>query len=128
MNAESPPKRTWRVASWLHARPAILGTFTGAALGLSTVILSAINAISAQQAIAMALPSIVALVGGLLHMIILDPWTAWQRGFQQGCQASAPCRLRVLDGGAAPVPGRDDVAEAGRLTSPPARAALRRVL
>lgn len=127
MTAESPPPWMWRAASWLHARPAILGTWAGAALGMTTIIVSAINAISAQQAIAMALPAIVFLVGGLVHMIVLDSWTAWQRGFQQGCQAGMPCRLRYLDPGAAARPGRHDVAADDRLRSS-ARGGLRQVL
>jgi hypothetical protein len=132
MNAQSPLQWMWRAVSWLHARPAILGTWAGAGLGVSTVILSAINAISAQQAIAMALPAIVALVGGLLHTTMLDAWTAWQRGFQQGCQTGMPCRQGdlspVVNPGVAAVPGRDEVAGEDRLTAPVPRAALRRVL
>jgi hypothetical protein len=127
MNAESPPKWMWRAASWLHARPTILGTWAGAALGLSTVILSAINAISAQQAIAMALPATVALVAGMVHMIVADPLTAWQRGFQQGCQAGIPCQLHPLDAGAAATPGGDELTEADRRTPRVARTGLRKV-
>lgn len=96
-------------------------------MGISTIILSAVNAISAQQAIAMALPATIALVGGLVYMIVLDPWTAWQRGFQQGCQASAPCQLRALDPGPAAAPARDDAAQASRSAPPLNRAELRRV-
>jgi hypothetical protein len=127
MNAESPSQWIWGAASWLHARPALLGTFAGGALGVSTIILSAINAISAQQAIAMALPAIITLVGGLLYMMVHDPWIAWQRGFQQGYQASMSCRMSGLDPGVSAAPGPDGVPEADRPAPPIARAALRKV-
>jgi hypothetical protein len=127
MNAESPPKWARRAVAWLHTRPEILGTYAGAALGLSTVMLSAINAISAQQAIAMALPATVTTVGGLIYMLVRDSRTAWQRGFQQGCQAGIPCRLRGLDADAAAVPRRDDVPDDARLASQLPRAGLRQV-
>ena len=128
MNAESPPQWIWRTASWLHARPAILGTCAGAALGLTTVMLSAINAISAQQAIAMALPSMVAVIGGLVHMIVHDSWTAWQRGFQQGCRVSIPCQLNGLNSGVVAALDRDDGPDAERQPSPTARGGLHKVL
>ena len=50
----------------------------GAILGVSTVVFSAINAISTQQAVAMAVPAIVAITGGLVRMLVLDSWAAWQ--------------------------------------------------
>jgi hypothetical protein len=128
MNAESSPQWMRRAAARLQARLAILGTCAGAALGVSTVILSAINAISAQQAIAMALSANVALIGGLLRTIILDPRTAWQRGFQQGYQIRVPHQPSGPDPRVAAVPGHDDVGKAGRPASPMARAGLRRVL
>jgi hypothetical protein len=128
MNAETPPQWIWRAASWLHARPAILGTCAGAALGVSTVILSAINAISAQQAIAMALPSMVAVIGGLVHMIVHDSWTAWQRGFQQGCRVSIPCQLDGLHPGVVAALDREDGPDAERQPSPTARGGLHKVL
>jgi len=53
-----------------------------------TVILSATNAVSAQQAIAMALPAAVTALSGMLGLFIPDAWTAWRRGFRQGCEAA----------------------------------------
>ncbi|HWF83048.1 MAG TPA: hypothetical protein VN695_20925 [Streptosporangiaceae bacterium] len=53
-----------------------------------TVILSASNQVSAQQAIAMALSAGVIAQGGLLGLFIPDAWTAWRRGFQHGCEAA----------------------------------------
>jgi len=128
MNAESSSRWMRRATAWLQTRLAILGTCTGAALGVSTVILSAINAISAQQAIAMALSANVALVGGLLRTIILNPRTAWQRGFEQGYQIRVPRQPSGLDPRVTAVPGRDDAGKPGRPASPMARAGLRRVL
>src|SRR4029077_12635643 len=72
---------------WRYWKPALLCTCAGGALGLITVILSAINAISAQQAIAMALPAGVTAIGGQINLLVSDSWTAWRRGFRQGCEA-----------------------------------------
>src|SRR5215472_4502312 len=63
-------------------------TVVGITTVVITVILSATNAVSAQQAIAMALSAGVTAMGGLLGLIIPDPWTAWRRGFRQGCEAA----------------------------------------
>jgi hypothetical protein len=57
-----------------------------------TVILSAINAVSAQQAVAMALPAGLTALAGLLGMMIPDAWTAWRRGFREGCEAARRCQ------------------------------------
>ena len=69
-----------RVTAWC--------TVAGTTTVVITVILSAANAVSAQQAIAMALPAGVTALGGLLGLIIPDAWTAWRRGFRQGCEAA----------------------------------------
>jgi hypothetical protein len=57
-----------------------------------TVMLSATNAVSAQQAIAMALPAAVTALSGMLGLFIPDAWTAWRRGFRQGCEAAMRCQ------------------------------------
>jgi hypothetical protein len=62
---------------------------TGAILDVATVIVCALNAISAQQAIAMALPAALLTAGGLIALLLPDPWCAWRRGFMHGCQAAA---------------------------------------
>ena len=80
--ARSSPRE--RLAAWC--------TVVGITTVVITVILSAINAVSAQQAIAMALPAGVTALGGWLGLIIPDAWTAWRRGFRQGCEAAQRCQ------------------------------------
>ena len=65
--------------------------YTAAGVGLSvvTVIVSALNAISAQQAVALALPAGMMTLGGLVAMAVPDAWVAWRRGFEHGCEAAA---------------------------------------
>jgi hypothetical protein len=50
-----------------------------------TVVLSAVNAVSPQQSIALALPAALLMIGGLVRAAAPDAWTAWQRGFKAGC-------------------------------------------
>jgi hypothetical protein len=61
----------------------------GMVLDLATVIVCALNVVSAQQAIAMALPAALITAGGMIGWLLPDPWVAWRRGFQQGCAAAA---------------------------------------
>lgn len=96
MSAGSLAERVRHAVSWGQARSGALVTCVGTVLGLSTVIFSATNMISAQQAIAMAVPAIVAITGGLIRVLVLDSWTAWRRGFEQGCQAALVHRLHSL--------------------------------
>jgi uncharacterized membrane protein len=70
-----------RLAPWCTA--------LGAALSLITVIVSALDAITAQQAIAMALPAGLTTVSGLIAMTVPDAWVAWRRGFRQGYETAA---------------------------------------
>jgi uncharacterized membrane protein len=70
-----------RLAPWCAA--------VGAVLSLITVIVSALDAISAQQAIAMALPSGMTTVFGLIAMMLPDAWVAWRRGFRHGYETAA---------------------------------------
>jgi hypothetical protein len=60
------------------------------------VIVSALNVISAQQAIAMALPAVLTTVGGLIALTVPDAWAAWRRGFQHGCDAALRCEQHPL--------------------------------
>lgn len=62
-------------------------TAVGITTVVTTVIVTATNMVSAQQAVAMALSAGLTLLGGLLGLFIPDPWTAWRRGFRQGCEA-----------------------------------------
>jgi hypothetical protein len=52
---------------------------------LVTVILCLTNTVAGPQAIAMALSTGMTTVGGLLGTLIPDVWTAWRRGFREGC-------------------------------------------
>jgi len=85
---------------WLAA----LNTAVGIALTAATVGLLALDAISTQQAIALAVPAVLTTVGGMAGLIVLDAWTAWRRGFRHGCEAAMssqrPARLlRAEDAG-----------------------------
>jgi len=82
-----------RLAPWCAA--------FGGVLSLITVIVSALDAITVQQAIAMALPAGMTTVIGLIAMTVPDAWVAWRRGFQQGYQTAAssePLSLVVEQG------------------------------
>ncbi|HXS66542.1 MAG TPA: hypothetical protein VN767_27115 [Streptosporangiaceae bacterium] len=81
-------------------------TCTGGALGLMDVPLSAFNAISAQQAIALALPAGVTITVGLINVYIGDSSAAWRRGFQQGCQACKLYQMLDVKSGFAALPSR----------------------
>jgi uncharacterized YccA/Bax inhibitor family protein len=61
----------------------------GMVLDAITVIVCALNVVSAQQAVAMALPAGLLTAGGMIGLLLPDPWVAWRRGFQQGCVAAA---------------------------------------
>jgi hypothetical protein len=115
MSAGSPPQRARHVISWGQARPGIMVTCVGAVLGLTTVVFSATNTISAQQAIAMAVPAIVSITGGLIHTLVLDSWTAWRRGFEQGCQAALVYRPHGLNTDGSTTSDLNGVADSGRL-------------
>jgi len=94
------------VNSWRLARPAVLVTCIGGALGLAAVTLSALNAISAQQVIALALPAGVTINVGLINVYVPNSWAAWRRGFQQGCQACKLSRMLDVNSGLATPSGR----------------------
>lgn len=81
--------RRERLAAWC--------TVVGITTVVVTVIVCATNAISAQQAIAMALSAGVTALSGLLGLIVPDAWTAWRRGFRQGCEAAMRCQSDSLD-------------------------------
>jgi hypothetical protein len=66
-------------------------TVAGLVLDAATVIVCALNAVSVQQAIAMALPAALATAVGLTGLLVPDPWAAWRRGFQHGCATAARC-------------------------------------
>ncbi len=66
-------------------------TVAGTVLDVATVIVCALNAVSAQQAIAMALPAGLITAGGVIALLVRDPWVAWRRGFEQGSAAAGRC-------------------------------------
>jgi uncharacterized membrane protein len=70
-----------RLAPWCTA--------LGAVFSLITVIVSALDTITAQQAIAMALPAGLTTVSGLIAMTVPDAWVAWRRGFRHGYETAA---------------------------------------
>jgi hypothetical protein len=78
----------YQAAPWRAAKSARIYMVIGGMLGLVTIVLSALNAISAQQSIALSLPAVVLTVRGVMGHLISDSWTAWRRGFQQGCLAA----------------------------------------
>jgi hypothetical protein len=73
----------------LRPRLAARATALGIVLSSATVILSALNLISIQQTIAMALAAALTTLGGLIVWIVPDAWVAWRRGFRRGCEAAA---------------------------------------
>lgn len=96
-------QRIYRVANWRAVLPALLAC-CGAILGVITIILSASNRVSPQQAIALALPTIVITIGGLVASLVPDAWTAWRRGFKQGCRVGLILQREGLYSGSTPTP------------------------
>ncbi|MGO8956293.1 MAG: hypothetical protein ACLQFR_02795 [Streptosporangiaceae bacterium] len=86
----------YRVGRWRTVRPAALWTFFGGILASVTIILSALNLGSAQQSIALAVPALVMTIGGLINTLVPDSWTAWRRGFKQGCRVGAMCQRDAM--------------------------------
>jgi hypothetical protein len=70
-------------------RPAVWSLAGGIVLDAATVIVCALNAVSAQQAIAMALPAALITGGSFIALLVPDPWCAWRRGFIHGSEAAA---------------------------------------
>jgi hypothetical protein len=82
--------------AWRRARLAASTTVVGIALSSAAVILSALNAVSTQQAIAMAVPAVLVTVGGLGGRIVPDAWIAWRRGFRHGCAAALTSQTSLI--------------------------------
>ncbi len=107
MNASSRWQWTYRVRRWRVVQAAARWAFSGGLLlGLITIILGAFNQVSAQQVIALALPATVITIGGLINRLIPDAWTAWRRGFKQGCRIAVIVQRDSIysNGGGAPTP------------------------
>jgi hypothetical protein len=77
------------VVAELWVRLAAWSIAVGIALSSVTVALSALNAISTQQAIATGLPAVLITVAGIGGLVVPDAWIAWRRGFRRGCEAAA---------------------------------------
>ena len=90
--ARSSPRA--RLAAWCTA--------VGLADTVITIIVCAVNAVTTQQAIAMALFAGLTTAGGLIGKIIPDAWTAWRRGFRQGCETALKCKPGGLDSSIVP--------------------------
>jgi hypothetical protein len=86
------------VGAWRRVRLAAWITAMGVALSSVTVVLSALNAISTQLAIGMALPAGLITIGGIAGWIVPDAWIAWRRGFGHGCKAALNSQAYVLLG------------------------------
>jgi hypothetical protein len=97
MDSESRwPQLPPAVGTRRRASLAVWITAAGTALSSVTVALSALNTISTQQAIAMALPAVLITVGGMASWIVPDAWIAWRRGFRHGCKAGLNSRAYAL--------------------------------
>jgi hypothetical protein len=90
----------WRPLRTVRSRPRVRVVVwimaVGIALSLVTVALSALNAITIQQAIAMALPATVTTIGGMIGLVVPDAWIAWRRGFRSGCETAWTCQTYRL--------------------------------
>jgi len=79
-------------SDWMrHTRPrrALWSMLAGTILDVATVIVCALNAVSAQQAVAMALPAALITAVSFIALLLPDPWCAWRRGFMAGCETAA---------------------------------------
>lgn len=65
-----------RLAAWCQV--------TGAVIAMATVICSRLNVISTQQTIALGLPAVMLIVGGVIAGSTVDPSTAQRLGFRAG--------------------------------------------
>jgi hypothetical protein len=65
------------------------GAAAGVILGTSAVICLAVGVISGEQALAMALPAVLLIVGGLVVMAMPEPATGQRRGFRAGLFAGS---------------------------------------
>lgn len=99
----------WRGRS--HVRAAMLVTAAGALLALATIVLGFVTDISPQGAIALAMVATLSTLGGMLGVIVPDPWAAWRRGFAQGCKAAETYQTHRLPSETAGKPTQDTAGE-----------------
>jgi hypothetical protein len=91
MDGESPWRRQGARPRWPHIRPSAVCAVAGGFLTLVTMALCISNAVSTQQAIALAFPAALITLGGWISIIVPDALIAWRRGFQQGWNAAMDC-------------------------------------
>jgi ABC-type sugar transport system substrate-binding protein len=61
--------------------------WAGGVVGVATIITSAVDAVSAPVALAMAASSMSAMAAGLVGWTLPGARTAWRRGYRQGLEA-----------------------------------------
>src|SRR5216684_29527 len=100
-------------------RPKLALRWVGAGVVLTviTVILSAVNAVSPQQLIALALSAAALTIGGLIRAAVPDVWTAWRDGFRHGCETGPLLRTGPSGSGSED----ENPAGPGAALTPPAR-------
>jgi hypothetical protein len=96
--AAGPPERPEREhPRWPRARIASWCVSAGIILGAAALLCRALGAVSTQQAIAIGLPGVLLLVGGLIAAAIPDPETGRRMSFEAGFQMGwLLTRLRSL--------------------------------
>ncbi len=125
MDSKSLRQQLSKTQSWSRARLAAWCMGTGAVVTLVTVILSFNDTIDQLDAIALALLATTITLGGLIGMTVPDAWTAWRRGFRQGCEAAVRSRYGALEpeatksGALGPMPPRELAARRGWRIEPP---------
>jgi hypothetical protein len=93
MDAGGPQQPDDNTTPRLRARLAAWCEVAGVILGIATVICSLLGVLSAQQAVALGLPTVLLIVGGLIAAASPDASTGRRLGFQAGLQAGALLRL-----------------------------------
>jgi hypothetical protein len=106
MNASSWWHTIYRLGRWRTPSAAARWAGVGGILGLITITLSAVNVVSAQQAIALALPAAIITIAGSIRSAMPDSCAAWRAGFRQGCRVAQTCRRDALYPGGAVAPNR----------------------
>ena len=85
--AAGPPERPERHhPRWPRAAVAAWCVSAGFILGAAALLCRALGAVSTQQAIAIGLPGVLLLVGGLIAAAIPDPETGRRMSFEAGFQ------------------------------------------
>lgn len=96
-----------------HLRPAVVYAAIGILLTMTTMATGLSNLISPQQTIAMALFAGLITFGSVLRIIVPNAWTAWRRGFREGCRIALQSYRRELPPAAAEEPSEVDMSGHG---------------